>query len=142
MSSFRHTEEPAPVLAPNDAILPPATKDQKKGAKKAGESSDLSNFRTPSGTAFFIDHEHFISRLFSTGLYYCSICNISVNSESQFKTHSESKKHKAKSSTAKVPEPPAAPKNDSWKPTLVKEEEVGTSSSFGLVPDNTEFTSD
>lgn len=50
---------------------------------EATSSSALSIYRTPSGQ------------------YYCSSCNLSVNSESQFKQHRESKKHKLKEACVK-----------------------------------------
>lgn len=40
------------------------------------QGKDLSIYRTPSGQ------------------YYCSACNLSLNSESQFTQHCDSKKHK------------------------------------------------
>ena len=63
------------------------------GAKKAKKSSDsaadcspeMSIYRTPSGQ------------------FYCSPCNLSVNSESQFVQHRSSKKHKLKESSSKPP---------------------------------------
>uniref|UniRef100_T1IPM5 C2H2-type domain-containing protein n=1 Tax=Strigamia maritima TaxID=126957 RepID=T1IPM5_STRMM len=50
---------------------------------KNNPARDFSMFRTPSGK------------------YYCSTCNITLNSESQFSQHFDSKKHKAKMNTHK-----------------------------------------
>ncbi|XP_059486519.1 zinc finger protein 385B [Neocloeon triangulifer] len=105
-------EEPAP---PKETLLSAASKDNKQGVKKPGTASDMANFRTPSGN------------------YYCSICNLSVNSESQFKTHSESKKHKSKLATIK-PAPNSAVKIEvKWDPLAAPSEDA-SGKSFGLIP--------
>lgn len=63
----------------------PSAKKQKKPSESAAAvcSPELSIYRTPSGQ------------------FYCSPCNLSVNSESQFVQHRSSKKHKLKEASSK-----------------------------------------
>ncbi|XP_050728231.1 zinc finger matrin-type protein 3-like isoform X2 [Eriocheir sinensis] len=65
----------ATATGPSDSILASVIKADE--AKKT-KSKDLSIYRTPSGK------------------YYCSPCDLTLNSESQFAQHVESKKHKTR----------------------------------------------
>ena len=72
---------PAPPLPPGPPPPPPPPPSETEASNAPigpapPPPQDLSVFRTPSGQ------------------YYCSVCNTSLNSESQFVQHSESKKHK------------------------------------------------
>ena len=58
--------------------------DNQQQTDQKSSKGDYSIFRTPSGQ------------------YYCSSCNTSVNSESQFRQHRESKKHKTKQTNSKA----------------------------------------
>nr|CAD7573084.1 unnamed protein product [Timema californicum] len=56
-----------------------------KGEVKRKSDQDFSCYRTPSG------------------YYYCQMCNLTLNSESQFAQHGQSKKHKLKAASYKKP---------------------------------------
>ncbi|CAH1240540.1 ZMAT3 [Branchiostoma lanceolatum] len=44
-----------------------------------------------------------------SGKFYCAACNLTLNSEAQFRQHQESKKHRAKNAAAKKTDVPAVP---------------------------------
>ncbi|XP_035697485.1 zinc finger matrin-type protein 3-like isoform X1 [Branchiostoma floridae] len=75
---------PTFVPASSPAPSPPATKPPRV-------PKDLLNCITPSGK------------------FYCAACNLTLNSEAQFRQHQESKKHRAKNAAAKKTDVPAVP---------------------------------
>ncbi|CAB3360952.1 Hypothetical predicted protein [Cloeon dipterum] len=106
--------------APKEPSINAVIKELKQVGKKAAAATDMSNYRTPSGN------------------YYCSICNLSVNSESQFKSHSDSKKHKAKLAGGK-PSPSGKNGSAKWEAPPALEEKT-SNSSFGLIPADDELS--
>nr|CAD7393013.1 unnamed protein product [Timema cristinae] len=81
LNSEAKTPFELPQPAPADNILQSVM----KGEVKRKSDQDFSCFRTPSG------------------YYYCQMCNLTLNSESQFAQHGQSKKHKLKAASYKKP---------------------------------------
>nr|CAD7404583.1 unnamed protein product [Timema poppensis] len=81
LNSEAKTPFELPQPAPADNILQSVM----KGEVKRKSDQDFSCYRTPSG------------------YYYCQMCNLTLNSESQFAQHGQSKKHKLKAASYKKP---------------------------------------